>query len=203
MLPSTSIEINTEMSVRAYYGSILAYVERITKVSGLCVLVEEFTKVCSDSRGDLEYLRQCLYDYSVKVKDMTAKDRQRALVLHWTGYIYSLLYNKYELAKQFPYQATMGPTEHDIATLRYHVEELRKLHCASQTVPEPPELKRQINTISVVNGKHVNQNKRQRREESSTVAEPFTGVETTPEPRRSRRLAQKQTRSTDDVACGC
>lgn len=186
------------MSVRAHYGPILAYVEQMTNVSGLCVLVEEFTKVCSDNRADLEYLRQCLCDYSVKVKDMTAKDRQRALVLHWTGYIYSLLYNKNELAKQFPYQATMGPTEHDIATLRYHVEELRNLHCASQTVPGPPKFKRQINEGLVVNGKPVNQNKRQRREESSTVAEPFTGVETTPEPRRSKRLAEKQTLSTDD-----
>lgn len=192
----------TEMSVRAHYGPILMYVEQMTKVSGLCVLVEQFTKVCRDDRADLEYLRQCLCDYSVKVKDMTAKDRQRALVLHWTGYIYSLLYNE-ELVNKFPYQATMGPTEDDIAALRYHVEELRKLHCASQTVPEPPELKRQNNKESVLNGKPVNQNKRKRREESSTVAEPFTGVETTPEPRRSRRLAKKQTRSTDDVACGC
>ena len=192
----------TEMSVRAHYGSILAYVEWMTNVSGLCALVVDFTKVCIDTKADLAYLRECLYDYSVKVKDMAPKDRQRALVLHWTGYIYSLLYNKYGLAKQFPYQDTMGPTEHDIATLRYHVEELRKLHCASQTVPGPPKLKRQRNKESFVNGKPVNQNKRQRREESSTVAEPFTGVETTLEPRRSERLAKKQKRSKDDVACG-
>lgn len=214
ILPNQTIlpSIHTEMpSVMEVYGYPMEVVGDALGIDGLSILLAELTKVCPDENADGAYLWECL---NGTVENPAPVDAQRALVMHWVGYIFNKLYNERVLALWFPHQTTMRLTQEDATALRYHVEVLRELYFSNKTVPDMPKLVRQDNNATEINGKPVNQkrkqhNKRKRREGTGTAT--VSRTQTRCVPRRSKRLAEKhktvdtttQTLTVDDVVCGC
>lgn len=198
------------MSVTHYYGWAIQQVENRLKVGPLGPLLVELTKVCSDEEKDAAYLWECM---NGTVENPSPVDAQRALVMHWVGYIFGKLHNEQVLAPLFPHQSTMGVTREDAMAFDYQVEVLRHMLISNGTIPDIPQLVRQDNNVVEINAKLVNQKvkKRKRGERANTDAIGYTQSKCVVPRRRSKRLAamKKKTISEsspltfDDVVSGC